>query len=113
MILAADENWPAVVSNLSRAWVVWNRMTRIFSREGVEPWVSGFFFKTVAQAVTLFGAETWVPPPPCMRRVMGGLQYQVARILMGQISWRKIDGKGEYTSAATAREEAVFQTMEE
>ena len=44
VILAADENWPAVVRNFSRARVVWKIMTRILSREGAEPRVSVFFF---------------------------------------------------------------------
>ena len=55
---------------------VWNRMTRILSREGAEPLVSGFFFKAVVQAVFLFGSETWVVTPR-MGRSMRGFQDQV------------------------------------
>ena len=54
VILAADDNWTAVVGNLSRVRTVWKRMTRIFSREGVEPRVSGFFFETMVQMVLHF-----------------------------------------------------------
>ena len=43
---------------------MWKRMTRILSRKGVEPRVSGFFFKSVVHAVLLFGAKTWVVTPP-------------------------------------------------
>ena len=32
---------------------------------------------------------------------------------MGQIPWRRADGKCEYTLAVTSREEAGFETMEE
>ena len=42
--MVADNDWPVVVRNLSRARAVWKRMTRILSREGAEPRVSGFFF---------------------------------------------------------------------
>ena len=35
VISAADDDWPAVVSNLSRAREVWRRMMGILSREGV------------------------------------------------------------------------------
>ena len=38
-------------------------MTRILSREGVDPQVSVFFFKAVVQVVLLFGVETWVVAP--------------------------------------------------
>ena len=47
-------------------------MTRILSREGAEPRVYGFFFKTVLQVVLLFGSETWVVTP-LMGRVLGGV----------------------------------------
>ena len=60
VILAADDDWPAVVKNLSRARKVWSRMLRILSREGAVPRVSSFFFKAVVQVVLLFRAETWV-----------------------------------------------------
>ena len=52
--MAADDDWPAVVRNLSRAREVWKRMTRILSREGIELQVSVFFFKAVVQVVLLF-----------------------------------------------------------
>ena len=58
VISAADNNWPAVVSNLGRAREVWKRITRILSRYGEEPRVSGFFFKAVVQAVVLIGLDT-------------------------------------------------------
>ena len=45
VILAADDDWLAVVRNLSRSRAVWKRMTIVFSREGVEPRVSGFYLK--------------------------------------------------------------------
>ena len=46
-----------------KARMVWQRMSRILSREGVRPWVSVFFFKAVVQSMLLFGAETWVATP--------------------------------------------------
>ena len=44
---------------------------------------------------------------------MWGFQDQVAIRLAGQIPRQKPDGGWTYTSAAMAREEAGFQTMEE
>ena len=58
VILAVDDDCPVDVRKLSRAGAVWKRMTRIISREGADPHVSGFFLKAVVQAVLLFGAET-------------------------------------------------------
>ena len=52
----ADDYWMAVIRNLTKARVVWRRMTKILRREGARPQVSGFFFKSVVQSVLLFGA---------------------------------------------------------
>ena len=54
--MAADDDWPAVVRNLSRARAVWKRMTRILSREGAELQVYVFFFKAVVQEMLIFGS---------------------------------------------------------
>ena len=69
---------------MSRARAVWKRMKRILSRDGVEPQVSGFFFKYVVQAVLFFGSETWVVTLH-MRRALGRFQDQVARRLTGRL----------------------------
>ena len=74
-------------------------MTRILIREGSEPWVSGFFFKAVVQAVLLFGSDTCLVIPR-MGMSLGGFQDHVKRQLMGQIPQNKTDGKWEYTLAA-------------
>ena len=101
VILAADDDWPAVVKNLSRARAIWRRMTLILSRVGAVPRVSGFFFKAVVQAVLIFGSETWVVNP-CKVKALGGSQDQVARRLTGKLPRRTLYGKCTYTLAATA-----------
>ena len=108
--MAADDEWPAVVKNLSYPKKIWRRMSRILSREGAAPQVSGLFFKAVVQAVLLFRLETWVVNP-CMVKALGGFQTQVVERLMGRLPQRTPDGKWRYTSAATAGEEEGFLTM--
>ena len=49
---------------------------------------------------------------PRMVRVLGGFQDQVERILMGQLSWRRGDGKWDYTLVEVTQAEAGFETME-
>ena len=92
MISAADDYWPAVANNLSQARKVWSRTSRILSRDGAAPWVYGFCFKDVVQAVLLFGAETWVVNPR-MGNDLGGFLNQVERRLTGQIPCRTPDGR--------------------
>ena len=77
VLSSADDDWTDVIGNLMKARAVWRRMTRILSREGEMPRVFGFLFKSVVQSVLIFGEETWVVTP-CMVRVLGCLQDQVA-----------------------------------
>ena len=73
VILAADDNWPAVILNLVKVRAVWRRTTRILIREGTRLRMSVFFFKSVIHLVFLFGAETWVVTP-FIGRVLGGFK---------------------------------------
>ena len=72
VISETDDDWPVVVRKLARAKTVWSRMSRILSREGATPWVSGFFFKAVIQEVLIFGSETWVVTSPRMGKALSG-----------------------------------------
>ena len=94
VILAAYNDWPEVVSNLSRSRAVWKRTTRILSREVVELRLSRFFFKSMVQAVLICVSETWVVKPR-MGRALGRYQDQVARRLTGRLPRRKTDEKCE------------------
>ena len=72
-ISVADNDWQAVVKNLSQSRNILRRMSRILIREGAAPRVSGLFFKAVLQAVLLFGSETWVVTP-ARARPWGGFR---------------------------------------
>ena len=111
VISEVDNDWPAVVRNTENVQMVWRRMTRILSREGGRPRMSGFFFKLVVQSVLLFGADTQVVTPR-MEQVLGGFWDQVARILTGRIPRWHADMKQEYNLAEVERAQAGFETME-
>ena len=42
VLSAADDDWPVVIRNLTKARAVWRRMSRILSREGKRLRVSDF-----------------------------------------------------------------------
>ena len=111
VILAEEDDWQAVVKNLLRAKKVWSRILCILSREGAAQRVSGFFFKSILQAVLLFRAYTWVVAPR-MGKALGGFQTQVARRMTVQILQRTPHRKWRYTLVAYPREEVRFLTME-
>ena len=43
VLTAGDDDWPAVVGNLSKSRKHWGRLSRILSQEGADPKVSGHF----------------------------------------------------------------------
>ena len=63
LMMTGDDDCTAVVGNLHNARKSWGQLLRILIQEGVNPKVSGHFFKAVTQEVLLFGAETWVMTP--------------------------------------------------
>ena len=77
VLTAGDDDWIAVVGNLGKARKSWGRLSWILIREVADPKVSGSFYKAVAQAVLLFGAETWVLTPR-MERALDSFQHRVA-----------------------------------
>ena len=78
------------------------------SREGADPKVLGKFYEVVAQAVLLFGAETWVIALK-MERELDSFQHRVARRITGRQPRRRGDGRWEYPPLAEAMGEAVFE----
>ena len=87
-----DYDWLVVVGNLWKAQKRWGRLSQILIREGADPKVSGNFYKAVAQAVLLFGAETWVLTPR-MEQALDSFQHRVASSIAGKQSWRRTDGR--------------------
>ena len=83
VLTAGDDEWISVVGNLGKARKSWWRLSHILSREGAYPKVWGNFYKAVAQAVFLFGAETWFLTPR-MERALDSFQRRVARRIIGK-----------------------------
>ena len=55
LLLATDDDWPAVVVNLRKARNKWARMPWIMRREGADARTPRTFFKAVIQTALLFG----------------------------------------------------------
>ena len=85
----------AVVGNLGKARKSWGWLSWILIQEGEYPKLSGIFYKTVAQAVLLFGVEMWVLTrmwvlTPRMERAMDSFHHRVAQ----QVTGRQPRGQG-------------------
>ena len=105
---AGDDYWPAVLGNLHRARNSWGRLSRILSREGADPKVSGHFEKAVTQAVLLFGVEMWVLTPR-IEQAISSLQHRFAQRLIGRNKRRRGDGSWEYPQLEKALVESGFE----
>ena len=67
-----------------------------------------FFYKAVAQAVLLFGAETWVLTPR-MERDLDSFQHRFSWRINGKQPWRQGDGSWDYPHMAEAMGEAGLE----
>ena len=108
VLTAGDGGWLAVVGNLGKARKSWGRLSRILSREGAGPKVSGHFCKAVSQAVLLFRAETWVLTPR-MEHALDIFQHRVAQRLTGRQPRRRGDQSWAYPPLEDAIGKAVFE----
>ena len=55
VLMAGYDDWLAVVRNLGKLRKSWGRLSRIFSREGADPKVSGHFYRAMSQTVLMSG----------------------------------------------------------
>ena len=102
---AGDDNLLAVVSNLGKARGSWGRLSWVLGQEGSDLKVLRNFYTAVAQAVLLFGAETWFLTPR-MEKARDSFQSMVARRINGRQLRQKKDGSWDYPPMVGALREA-------
>ena len=103
IMTVGDNDWTEVAVNLVKARKIWERLTRILSREGADKRVSGTFFKAVVQQVLLFGAETWVLTPR-IERALDSFMQGAARRITGRQPRRGWEGKWYYPPSGGGHE---------
>ena len=62
VFMAVDDDWPAVVGNLSKERKSWGRLSQILSQEGADPKVSGHFFIGDTGGVSVQGGDVGAYP---------------------------------------------------
>jgi hypothetical protein len=55
-----DDDRPAIIRNLKRAWWKWGSIGRILSKEKANPKATATFYKAIVQSVLLYGSESWL-----------------------------------------------------
>ena len=92
--MAGDNNWLAVLGNLGKVRRSWGRLLQVIGREGADPKVSRAFYTVVAQAILLFGSETWVLTPR-MDKALDSFQSRVARRITERQPRQNKDGSSD------------------
>ena len=62
-MLASDDIWPYVVSNLQRYQHTLEQLTMVLVRKGSGAWTSGRIYVAVVQEFFLYGSETGATKP--------------------------------------------------
>ena len=110
VLTAGDNDWLPVVGNMGKSRKIWGRLYQVLVQEGAYPKVSRDFYTAVAQAVLIFGAETWVLTPR-MEKALDSFQSRFARRITGRQPRRKKDRSWDYPLLAGALREAGMVGM--
>jgi hypothetical protein len=113
LLSADDDDWPAVLRNMVKAWQRWAYISRILRREGATPRISAMFYKAVVQTVLLFGSKSWVLTPSMLGK-LEGFHRPIARRLTGRAHvYLRSEGTWQYQPLGNAMEEAGLYSMDE
>ena len=112
VILLVNKDWLAVVRNFSGRGRCGRGLQEPSSGRGRSRGCLGYFLKPWYRGCCYLA---WRPgrSPPVWEGPWGGFQDQVEKQMTRRLPRHKTDRKWTYNSAATARKEAGFQTMEE
>ena len=114
IMTATDSDLLAVRTNLLKAKAQWGKIARVLCHSGVPPRVMGYFYKTIVQAVLLYGSETWALSRR-MLKLLESFHHHCARCLTGRHIRPITSPQGittwEYPDTATTLELAGLETM--
>jgi hypothetical protein len=107
-----DDDRPAIKRNLTRARAAWGRLGRILSKEGANSKAMASVYKTVVQAVLLYGAESWVLTLDLEKKLQS-FHRRCARYITGQHIRQNPDGTWTCPSSAEVLSQAGLWTIQE
>jgi hypothetical protein len=112
-ILDEDDNdWPAINRNLAKAQAAWGRLGKILSKEKANSKAMASIYKTVIQAVLLYGSESWVLNSD-MERKLQSFHRRCARFITGQHIRPNQDGTWTCPSSEEVLSQAGLWTIQE
>jgi exonuclease III len=111
-LVADSSDWLAVTYNIKKARCRWAQVSRVLTKQQINPRIAGFFYKAVVQSVLLYGSETWSLYRQSIN-ALEGFHNQVARKISRQ-TIRPDPNSGEwiYPPAETARTTSGLFTIQ-
>jgi hypothetical protein len=104
-----NSDWPALYRQLKRAQQRWAMIVRVLDKEGASPRAKGLFYKTIVQAVLLYGCETWTLTDT-MYKVLDSFHHKVARRITNSMP-KLVGGEWVYPSLAKAMKDAGLHSI--
>ena len=98
-----DGDWPAVRWNIMWSSLVWGRLGALLQREGADPRLEEIFYRSVFQAIFLYGLETCVVLA-AMEKKVEGAHTGFLRHITGKRARRVVDGTWEKPSEEVVQE---------
>ena len=98
--------------NLKKACQKWALISRPLINTSVAPPIVGLFYKTITQAVLLYGCETWVITLP-MLQALTGFHHKVASRITNRTPRHRRGGDWVYPPIAKTLQIAKLYPMEE
>lgn len=109
-----DEDGPAIYRNLQKARKRWGMVSRLLTREGASPRVSGLFYKAVVQTVLLYASETWNISSQGLMSMLRSFHHRMARCISRQTPrYFRGEDRWEYPPIDDALEIAGLFKIEE
>ena len=112
-ILDEDEDDKHASSpQLTKARTKWNQIGQVLRSEGMKPRAMGYFYKTIVQAILLYGSETWVVSDAHLQQFRS-FHSRVSRHIAGCHIRPLEDGSWYCPPTVDVLEDAGLQTVEE
>jgi len=113
MVTKEDSDWSAVNYNLKKAKNAWYQMTRILTKRGSKnnKWRTTIY-KSIVEAILLFGAETWVLSK-AMETKLQSFHHRCARAIAGRYITKNPDDTWTCPPTNEILKEAGLCTIQE
>ena len=107
-----DNDLTAIRANIRKARAKWSKFLKILSREGAKPKTMGVFYRTIVQAILLFGSETW-SLTKCQMAMVRSFHNQCTRNITRRWNYKKEDGTWFIYDMKETLQKAGLQPVEE